>query len=63
MKIFLQNLANMLGGIFISIGSSPKTGQIIPHLLLPKTLSTDEKMIVSYLEKQIRKFPENSFGP
>lgn len=41
----------------------PKTGQIIPHLLLPKTLSTDEKMIVSYLEKQIRKFPENSFGP
>ncbi|KAB4445753.1 DUF5030 domain-containing protein, partial [Bacteroides thetaiotaomicron] len=23
----------------------------------------DEKMIVSYLEKQIRKFPENSFGP
>ena len=30
---------------------------------MPKTLSTDEKMIVSYLEKQIRKFPENSFGP
>ena len=41
----------------------PKTGQIIPHLLLPKTLSTDEQIIVSYLEKRIRKFPINSFGP
>lgn len=41
----------------------PKTGQIIPHLLAPKVLSTDEQIIVSYLEKQIRKFPKNSFGP